>query len=150
MSEDTRIVSPDANHRWVGFAICLALVLGTGTATAGNPQIDFMLECRGCHLADGTGSQGSVPSLRNSMAEFLTVPGGREFLVRVPGSAQAPLDDEALAGVLNWMLEEFGPQEIARRTKPYSADEVARLRKTPLLDVEVTRRALIEQIKSNP
>ncbi len=132
------------------FLLSLILTLASSLAHAGNPEIDYMLECRGCHLADGTGSPGSVPPLRETMAKFLSVPGGREFLVQVPGSAQSPLDDEALAGVLNWMLAEFGPSEFVAGAPPYTASEVSRLRTAPLIDVEGTRRALIEQIKTNP
>ena len=47
------------------------------------------------------------------MGTFLTVPGGREYLVRVPGSAQSPLSDAELARVLNWMIRAFGPPAIA-------------------------------------
>jgi hypothetical protein len=119
-------------------------------ALAGSPQIDFMLECQGCHLADGAGSPKSVPALGGSMAKFLTVPGGREYLVRVPGSAQSPLDDDALAAVLNWMLWKFGPSEFAAAAEAYTGSEVARLRTRPLIDVEATRRSLIEQIELRP
>ena len=128
--------------------ISLLLALFTpSTAIAQDARIDFMLECRGCHLSDGTGSPGSVPNLRDSMAKFLTVPGGREFLVRVPGSAQSPLSDDALASVLNWMLQEFGPKEIASSAKPYTGAEVAVLRASPLVDVEATRSALIDRLE---
>ena len=79
-------------------------------------KIDYMLECQGCHLPDGSGSsQGSVPSLLDSVGRFVTVPAGRSFLVRVPGSAQSPLDDARLAAVLNWMIRNFGPAQVAAK-----------------------------------
>jgi mono/diheme cytochrome c family protein len=115
-------------------------------AAAGDARFNYLMECRGCHAADGSGSVSSVPSLKGRMAKFLTVPGGREFLVQVPGAAQAPLDDAALAEVLNWMLREFGPTELAGRYPPYGPEEVARLRRTPLTEIGVTRAALVRQI----
>jgi len=57
------------------------------------PALDYAVTCQGCHRADGAGTPGTVPALAGSVGKFLRVPGGREFLVRVPGVAQAPLDD---------------------------------------------------------
>ena len=111
--------------------------------SAGNPQLNYMLQCQGCHRADGSGSPGAVPSLSGSMGRFLTVPGGREYLVRVPGSAQSPLGDDDLARVLNWMIRTFGPPAIAADFEPFRADEVARVRVYPHIQVDSARRALI-------
>jgi hypothetical protein len=130
-------------------ALCgvLACLLAP-VAEAGSPRIDYMLECQGCHLADGSGKPNAVPSLDGFVAKFLTVPGGREFLVQVPGSAQSPLSDSELASVLNWMVLEFGPREIAEAASPYTAPEVARLRASPLTDVEGTRKLLVARIEA--
>src|SRR5215468_8121398 len=70
-------------------------------------------------------------------------PGGRDYLARVPGVAQAPLDDAALAAVLNWLLEHFDHGHVPPGFAPYSADEVGQLRKQPLVDVEGTRARLL-------
>jgi hypothetical protein len=78
------------------------------------------------------------------VARFLTVPGGREYVVRVPGVAQASLDDGALAAVLNWMLDHFDRAHVPAGFVPYAAEEVGRLRKQPLLNVEVERKRLVE------
>jgi hypothetical protein len=124
----------------------LTLAMGAAPAVSAEaPQILYMLQCQGCHLADGTGAPGSVPSLEG-LARFLAVPGGREYLVRVPGSAQSPLSDLELAEVLNWMLREFGPAEIAATFAPFSADEVAGVRHPPLTDVESVRRDLLRRL----
>jgi hypothetical protein len=128
---------------WQLAMACLCVGISSSPSFALEPKINYMLECQGCHLADGSGSQGTVPSLRDSVARFLEVPGGRAFLVQVPGSAFSPLSDADLAGVLNWMLREYGPSEIAERAPPYSSEEVARLRASPLTDVEGVRRELI-------
>jgi hypothetical protein len=82
------------------------------------------------------------------VGKFLRVPGGREFLVQVPGVAQAPLDDAALAGVLNWMLARFGKGDAPADFAPYTAAEVGRLRQRPLTDVEGVRRGLVRAIET--
>jgi len=126
-----------------------ALLVLAGSSSAETPPADYMLECQGCHLADGTGLPGVVPSLANSMASFLTVRGGREYLVRVPGSAQSPLSDSELAAVLNWMVRAFGPADQAERAAPYTAEEVARVRGDPLVEVEAVRRDLLRRIAAS-
>ena len=115
-------------------------------ALAASPRIDYMLHCQGCHLADGTGVPGTIPDLRGSMAVFLSVPGGREFLIQVPGTAQAPLADNAVAELLNWMLLEFSAPELPPDFDPYTGEEVGTYRKQPLTDVSRVRQELIEAI----
>jgi mono/diheme cytochrome c family protein len=119
-------------------------------AAAESPRVLYMLHCQGCHRPDGSGLPGAVPALRGQVARFLTVPGGREFLVRVPGSASAPVDDAGLAAVLNWIVARFGPAVDAASAAPYTADEVGRLRRDPLLDVASTRAVLIERLRGDP
>ena len=118
---------------------------GAGSAGAVPARLDYMLQCQGCHLADGSGSPGAVPDLRGSLARIASIPGGREYLVRVPGAAQSPLSDQRLAAVLDWMIREFGPAEAAAAAEPYRAEEVARWRARPYLEVESVRRALLSR-----
>jgi mono/diheme cytochrome c family protein len=122
-------------------AAVIALAAGGARAMSG-PPLDYTLACAGCHRADGAGTPGSIPPLAGSVARYLAVPGGREFLVRVPGVAQAPLDDAALAAVLNWMLARFDPDHVPAGFTPYDAAEVRRLRREPLTDVARVRRRL--------
>lgn len=126
--------------------IVLAAVLGIASLAraASGPALDYTLNCEGCHRADGMGTPGSVPALQGSVARFLATPGGREYLARVPGVAQAPLEDAALAAVLNWLLEHFDRAHVPADFTPYSAAEVARLRKQPLVDVDGTRTRLLD------
>ncbi len=129
-------------------ALLFAFATGVAApASSQNARIDYMLQCQGCHLADGSGAPGSVPSLQGSVGRFLRVPGGREYLVRVPGSAQSPLSDARLAGVLNWMIRVFGPERVAADFTPFSAEEVARYRNPPLTEVDSLRRDLLRQIR---
>lgn len=131
-------------------AMAAAALALAAPARAASPHVLYMLHCQGCHLPDGTGSPGAAPSLRGEVARFLAVPGGREFLVQVPGSASAPIGDADLAAVLNWMVARFGPGELAAAAAPYTPEEVGRLRRAPLLDVAATRAVLIERIRRNP
>jgi len=66
--------------------------------------------------------------------------------------AQAPLDDEATAAVLNWMLPHFSRDELPAGFSPYTAAEVGRLRRNPLTDVDVerVRRELLDAIAKAP
>ncbi len=123
-------------------------LLAAARANAADPRVDYMLQCQGCHRADGSGSPGAVPDLRGSLARFLTVPGGREYLVRVPGAAQSTLSDERLAALLDWMIREFGPAEVAAQLDPYRAEEVARWRAQPYTEVQTVRQQLLSRIEA--
>jgi len=134
-------------------AAALGLVLAAlaaPPAAAESPHVLYMLHCQGCHLPDGSGSPGAVPALRGEVARFLAVPGGREFLVRVPGAATAPLGDADLAAVLNWIVARFGPAAEAAAADPYTASEVGRLRREPLVDVAGARAVLVGRLGSVP
>jgi hypothetical protein len=104
---------------------------------------NYMLFCQGCHLPDGAGAPGAVPRLNGFVGNFLHVPGGREFVVQVPGVAGSPLDDAELSDVLNWMLVEFSAAQLPARYAPYSAGEVGALRAEPMMNVKSTREALV-------
>lgn len=123
-------------------AIALGLALAASAAHGESPRVNYMLQCQGCHGSDGRGAPGTVPSFEG-VGRFLAAPGGREYLVRVPGSSQSALDDAELAEVLNWMIREFDPRDFA----PYTADEVSRVRRPPLDDVEAVRRELERAIQ---
>jgi len=117
-------------------------------AAAESARVLYMLHCQGCHLADGTGKPGAVPSLVGTLGRFPAVPGGRAYLVQVPGSAHSPLDDAELASVLNWMVARFALETDARAFPPYDAEEVATHRATPLVDVAAARAELLRRMAS--
>ena len=121
--------------------LAVAPALATGGA-----ELDYAVTCQGCHLGDGTGTD-TVPRLAGSVARFLRVPGGREYVARVPGVAQAPLDDAATAAVLNWMLRRFDAEHLPADFVPYSAAEIAPLRRSPLIDVQTARRRLLDALE---
>ena len=90
-------------------------------------------------MGDGSGYPGKVPDLRVSLPALLATPGGREFLLRVPGASLSTLDDERLARVYNWMVGAFGALAAPKDFVPFDADEVARARATPLDNVQAAR-----------
>jgi hypothetical protein len=113
-----------------------------GSSTTNDPHLDYVLHCQGCHQAEGQGLAGSVPQLGGSVARIGSLPGGREYLSRVPGVAQSQLDDAAVASLLNWLLEYFDPEHMPADFKPFTADEIAPLRRRPLVEASKARAAL--------
>ena len=109
-------------------------------------QSNYMLNCQGCHLADGSGLPGSVPSMRNFVGSFLAVPGGRDFLVQVPGSSNSPLSDADLAELLNWILTTMSAEQLASDFQYYTAGEVREMRRHVLVDVAEVRSGLVAQM----
>ncbi|MBV6422255.1 MAG: hypothetical protein NAOJABEB_00030 [Steroidobacteraceae bacterium] len=106
-------------------------------------KVNYRLNCQGCHLADGSGLPGVVPTMKGLVGNFLKVPGGRDFLVQVPGSAFSPLSDADLAELLNWILATMSDEHKAPDFEPYTEAEVQRTRRRLLADVAKTREALI-------
>ena len=85
------------------------------------------------------------------VARFLAVPGGREYLVRVPGVATAVLTDAQLAELLNWTLYRFDAAHVPARFQPYTATEVGALRRQPLrTEAKVLRARLISELDQQP
>jgi hypothetical protein len=128
-----------------------AVVLGAVFASSarGDPRTDYILNCRGCHTPDGGGLPGGAPSFRGQVGKFLSVPGGREYLIRVPGTAQSELSNARIAALLNWIVQEFSPGEVPPDFTPYTAEEVARRRQPPLTEVERVRHDLLRAIAAH-
>jgi len=115
-----------------------------GVANAAQARIDYMLKCQGCHQPDGSGNMANTPPLKDEVARFLHVEGGREFLGRVPGVASTDLADDRLAQLLNWTIYRFDAGNVPRGFKPYAAREIAQLRHAPLrLERAETRARLV-------
>jgi hypothetical protein len=83
----------------------------------------------GCHLNDGRGLPPEVPAFDNKLAILAASDKGREYLVRVPGASQSLIDDAALAGVLNWILDKYAGEPAY---KPFQESEISRYRHKPL------------------
>ncbi|MEX2489438.1 MAG: hypothetical protein WD356_07935, partial [Pseudomonadales bacterium] len=91
----------------MGMGLWVTSLMGLAAVDERQVLFDYQMHCQGCHTPDGTGA-GSVPRMKGEIGVFLDSQEGREFLVRVPGSATSALDDERLAAVLNWIITEFG------------------------------------------
>lgn len=118
-----------------------------GVANANRAQMNYMLNCQGCHGPNAEGSEAAdVPRMKDFVGQFLTVPGGREFLVQVPGSANASVSDAELAELLNWLLAKVSAAQMPAEFTPYTEHEITALRYTPEEDVAGTRTKLIRAI----
>ena len=111
----------------------------------------YMLQCQGCHRPDGTGTMATAPPMTGMVARFLAVPGGREYLGRVPGVATAVLTDAELAQLLNWTLYRFDAPHVPAGFQPYTAAEIGALRRHPLrTEAKAVRAQLITELDRQP
>jgi len=132
------------------FSATLALLL-TGamqSAQAESPVNNYMLHCMGCHLSAGEGFPPAVPDARGEIGMMLRIEGGREYLVQVPGAAHAPLTNQELAEVVNYMLLTFSKETLPEDFEPLTGEEVARYRKDALIEVEEERAQLLARIEA--
>lgn len=123
-----------------------AVVLSWASANAAwgyQPAVNFQLHCMGCHLADGSGEAGRVPSIRRSLVIFSGTAEGRAYVIRVPGVAQSPLSDAETAALLNWMARNLSDLTLPPGFADYSAAEIQALRGHPLAQVSVVRARLM-------
>lgn len=105
--------------------------LVAGSAAGYSPEVNYALQCRGCHSENGAGERGRVPSVRRALARLSRTEAGRTRLVHLPGIAQADLSDEDLAALLNWMLRTLNDEPVSH-LKPYTAVEIGARRATRL------------------
>ena len=118
----------------------LWLLLSIAVNVQADPEFDYLLHCGGCHLEDGAGDPPMIPDLRQNLDYLSSFPEGRAYIAQVPGSSQAPLNDRALAEVLNWMFERFYPSKPLRL---YSPEEITGYRGTTLMDPLKVRATLM-------
>lgn len=127
----------------------LLLICGASrTVAAYEPQVNYMLQCMGCHAPEGEGEPGRVPALRETLVPLASTPEGRRFILQVPGVAQSTLSDGELAELLNWMIRTLGAAPPSGGVAPYTAAEVARYRSRPLVNVRAVREKLIAQLNA--
>ena len=85
-------------------------------------------------MPDGSGLKNVVPDLHGTIGRMVAEPAGREYMVRVPGSAQAPVSDQKLTEIINWMLVEFSSETLPEDFKPLTVAEVSNSRVKLLAD----------------
>lgn len=125
-------------------ALGLACLLWLAAAGADDSaREDYMLNCQGCHLPDATGREPYVPNMVNQLGRLVAVPGGRAYLVQVPGTSHSPLSDAEIAALLNWMVHEFSAATLPADFRPYTEAEVTQYRATRPLDIMARRRSLV-------
>ncbi len=127
---------------------CVICLLACGTANA-SPAQDYMLHCMGCHGTEAQGVPGKVPPLANVLTRFMRTAEGRDYVLRVPGAANSALSDDQLAAVLNWLAVTFDDGATERSPAPFTREEVARLRHTPLVSVLATRTAVVRNLAAS-
>ena len=126
-------------------AAMLAVLAPARIARAQPASQLYLLNCWGCHRANGEGIPGTAPALTGA-ADFLRVRGGRAYLIQVPGVSESSLDDAQVAAVMNWILNSFGKNRLAAGVTPYDAAEIKKYRAERMLDVVGTRKALVAKI----
>lgn len=128
--------------------ILLVLLIALPSLAVADPRTDYLLHCMGCHLADGSGTPPGIPALRERVGYYLRLPGGRDYLLRVPGASNAPLSDARLAGVLNWVVTEFAGRSAAKDWRRFEAADVSAARTAAPVDIDAWRHALWAEIES--
>lgn len=116
-----------------------------GVASEARAKMNWLLHCQGCHQPDASGSANGAPPIANDVARFLAVDGGREYLTRVPGVANAGLDNAQLAELLNWTLATFDRRHLPDGFAPYTAEELASGRSRPLVSDAATMRETLRR-----
>lgn len=127
--------------------IFILTFVSSASASGETARTNYLLNCMGCHLMDGSGTRDKVPSLKGEVARFLHVDGGRAFLIQVPGTAQSRLNDAETAEVLNYILRTFDPGHLPDSFIPYTEEEVAQHRGTQLVDAMARRAELAAGFK---
>ena len=123
-------------RRALAIVVALSMAVAESSGAGLRPEANYQLHCMGCHGASGRSDPLRVPSINRSFVEFAATPEGRDYLERVPGVANAPLNDEDLTGLLNWLLISLQP---GGAKNAFSVAEVAKARRHPLADVAAAR-----------
>lgn len=115
-----------------------------------SPSVNYKLQCLGCHLSNGEGSpHNDIPRMKGFVGNYLKVEGGREFLVQIPGVSHSELNNQQLAVLLNWVLDN---QSIADGSSPdqftpYTEEEVRTYRDMTVTNLPSIREKLINRMQ---
>jgi mono/diheme cytochrome c family protein len=123
----------------------LTPLLAPTAARATDPHTNYMLDCMGCHQANGAGVPGKVPDMRSVLPVLSGTVAGRRYLIEVPGVAQAPLSNAELANLINWMVHNLGDLTRQQHFTRFAPAEVAAYRQTPLVEVAATRQKVLQR-----
>ncbi|SDE41975.1 Cytochrome c [Thermus arciformis] len=133
----------------------MAFLLLGGLALAQADGAKLYAQCAGCHQANGQGLPGAFPALAGHVAEILSKQGGREYLIKallwgLQGQIEVKgmkyngampafngLKDEEIAAVLNHIATAWGDDKKVKDFKPFTAEEVKKLRAQKLTPQQV-------------
>ena len=94
---------------------------------------DYVEHCGGCHGINGTSAPAPVPELRGRVGYFMCNEEARDYLIRLPNVAHAPISDPGeLADLMNFVVFSFGGKSVPAGARPYNAQDIAKLRAKPL------------------
>lgn len=135
--------------RWAALLLACAVhavPAGAQEVNAHRARLHYLQHCMGCHLQDGSGApEKGIPSMRGLLADFTRLPGGRDYIVQVPGVMNSPLNDRDIAELMNWLVPEMG--DGTGLSTPYSADEIRHLRQTRPADIPRMRAQLMARMQ---
>ena len=131
-------------RRIVCFITLLGTLILTGAVVA-DARVSYILHCGGCHMLDGSGTPPEVPGLHD-LGRLMNVPGGRAYLVRVPGASQAPIGDDELTVIVNYILQEFNADTLPAGFQSLTEHEVSQARGNTLEDPLKFRDMLWQQL----
>lgn len=137
--------------RWVG--ALLSSVLACAAVAAPEPlshvHVAYLKYCGGCHGIQGVSAPETIPTLKNEAGRFLCTDEGRRYLVRLPNIAGAPVSDELLADLLNFVVFGLGGSSVPAGAARYDATEVASLRQQPITDrLDRYRQRILTQVRT--
>jgi hypothetical protein len=136
-------------RRIAGLAVLLSSgALGAPPST-GHAHMNYILNCMGCHGADGMGVPGRIPSFPDSIGRFMRLPEGRAYLMHVPGASNSVLSDAELADVLNWLLIRFGADDLPNDVAWFTAEDLSRGRRPALTAVRAERQAVVARLAAS-
>jgi len=124
----------------VKWLAALALLSGIASAEAEPalplltaPQSDYVEHCSGCHGMQGNSAPAEIPVLRDRVGYFMCTREGRDYLIRLPNVAYSAIaDNQELADMMNFIVFGLGGKSAPKNARPFTATEVARLRRDPL------------------
>ena len=108
-------------------------LIGVVGAAGASPAQDYMLYCMGCHGA-------------HALGRYMRTPGGRNYVLRVPGAANSVLSDAQLTAVLNWLAQQFNSEDLTADVALFSVSEVSAVRHAPLASVLAARREVVRDL----
>jgi mono/diheme cytochrome c family protein len=126
------------SYRKAVCAGCIALLVTLAVSARDAPsrfdsgRSSYLEGCGGCHGILGSAPHSNIPELRDMVGIFMCTQAGREYVVRLPNVAFAAVDDAGLADLMNYVVFRLGGVSLPDGVKPYTAAEVAALRRRPL------------------